>query len=187
MNTLPCITICQPYASLIVGWDGMVKEDLKRIENRTWPPDRNYRGPLLIHAGASRKWLKGYTGVLPPDDAMPFKAIVGRVDLVECLPIEEVRKLSAMYSPRFGWARHHVHAEGPMCWILERPRRFLTPIPYSGKQKIFRVPSEVVDGVEEVPALNHLCEHLDPNRFLRQGTKAVCPGCEKWLGNYQSN
>lgn len=46
---MKCLTVCQPYASLIVGWEGIDQADVKRVENRKWRPA--YRGPLLIHAG----------------------------------------------------------------------------------------------------------------------------------------
>lgn len=44
---MKALTICQPYAAAIA-------KGLKPVENR-WATA--YRGPLLIHAGASRKWL----------------------------------------------------------------------------------------------------------------------------------
>jgi hypothetical protein len=43
-----CLTVCQPWAWAIV-------HGRKHVENRTWATD--YRGPLLIHAGGSRRWL----------------------------------------------------------------------------------------------------------------------------------
>lgn len=33
---MKALTICQPYASLIVGWDGMPDDARKFVENRTW-------------------------------------------------------------------------------------------------------------------------------------------------------
>jgi hypothetical protein len=45
---MKALTICQPYAHLIVRGE-------KRVENRTWPT--RYTGPLAIHAGKSRQWL----------------------------------------------------------------------------------------------------------------------------------
>ena len=48
---MKAITICQPYAELILLGQ-------KRVENRVWKPD--YFGPLLIHAGKSRTWLDSY-------------------------------------------------------------------------------------------------------------------------------
>jgi hypothetical protein len=61
MNAL---SVCQPFASLIISGE-------KRVENRRW--STSYRGPLLIHAGKSRKWLGGWDGERMPDP-MPFGA-----------------------------------------------------------------------------------------------------------------
>ena len=46
-KTMKVITICQPYAELILLGE-------KRVENRTWPT--NYRGTIGIHAGKSKAW-----------------------------------------------------------------------------------------------------------------------------------
>src|SRR3546814_4442712 len=46
---MKALTICQPYAELILL-------GLKRVENRSKPT--RHRGPLLIHAGKSRDWLR---------------------------------------------------------------------------------------------------------------------------------
>ena len=45
-----CLTILEPWASGIVF-------GTKRVENRTWRT--RHRGPLLIHAGRSRRYLAG--------------------------------------------------------------------------------------------------------------------------------
>ncbi|MFA7254088.1 MAG: hypothetical protein WC107_06075, partial [Patescibacteria group bacterium] len=60
---MKALTVCQPYASLIVGWPGIDPDDVKRVENRTWPT--SYHGPLLIHAGKSRLWLSSWDGPVP--------------------------------------------------------------------------------------------------------------------------
>ncbi len=69
MNAL---TICQPYAHLIVTGQQLA-------EFRTW--STTYRGPLAIHAGLSKSWLD-------PDDrydpTMTFGAVVGIAKLTEC-------------------------------------------------------------------------------------------------------
>ena len=55
---MKALTVCQPYASLIVGWPGIAIEDIKQIENRNWKT--SYRGPLLIHAGTRpHGWRRG--------------------------------------------------------------------------------------------------------------------------------
>ena len=72
------LTVCQPYASLIVGWPGIAVEDVKRVENRGWRT--SYRGPLLIHAGKSTDYLDTWGGPTPAE--MPMGVILGSVDII---------------------------------------------------------------------------------------------------------
>jgi hypothetical protein len=135
---MKALTVCQPYASLIVGWPNMDVADVKRVENRTWPT--SYRGPLLIHAGTSTKWLGTWDG--PTPQKMPMGVILGHVDLVGCQSIESLRR--APDSSPIGWLKRHVHATGPYCYILRRPRRLLRPIPYRGQQGMFDILDELL-------------------------------------------
>ena len=125
---MKCITVRQPWAWAIV-------EGLKRIENRTWTT--RYRGPLLIHAGVSRAEFKGEAfktldlaasmPFLPPVGELIFGAIIGVVDLVGVVPLEEVAG--------------EPFASGPLCWLLENPRA-VGPAPYKGKLNLFEVDAE---------------------------------------------
>ena len=114
-----CLTVRQPWAWAIVA-------GLKSIENRS--RRTSHRGPLLIHAGVSRcelkveiveGWKLRYGVDRPPDDALVFGAIIGQVDLVDCVPLAELSEPSA-------WAT------GPWCWILANPRA-IKPQAASGK------------------------------------------------------
>lgn len=115
------LTICQPYAELI-----MLGE--KRVENRTWYT--NCRGWLGIHAGMSRSWLDSYR---PLPGKMEFGALVGYARLVDCKSIVRLRENRELYESL------QPHAEGPFCWILEDVRRFVEPIAMPGKQGLFEV------------------------------------------------
>ena len=128
---MKALTICQPYASLIVGWEGMDEAIRKRVENRDW--FLNYRGTLLIHAGKSKKWLKTWHGPVP--DEMPYGVILGQVDVTGCPHFQTTRERN-----RYPWLQDHQHASGPYCIILENPVRFETPVPYRGRQGVFEVP-----------------------------------------------
>lgn len=134
---MKALTVCQPYASLIVGWPGIDPDDVKRVENRTWPT--SYHGPLLIHAGKSRLWLSSWDGPVP--GVMPFGAILGSVEVAGCLSIDAIRRLDDR-SP-LAWLKQHVHTCGPYCLLLMRPRRLLEPIPYRGAQGFFDIPDDV--------------------------------------------
>lgn len=139
MTTIKALTICQPYAHLIVIGE-------KRVENRGWPI--GYRGPLLIHAGKSRGWLEDGDDERFPD--MAYGAIVGVADLIACLNIDVILASAPLYchynekSFDLNWLREHEHTEGPWCFVLNAVRRFKEPIPYSGKQGPFDVPITVV-------------------------------------------
>lgn len=153
---MKALTVCQPYASLIVGWPGIDVTDVKRVENRTW--STTYRGPLLIHAGNSTRWLGTWDGPIP--DRMPMGVIVGRVDLIGCQSIESLRR--APDRSAIGWIKRHVHAQGPFCWILRRPRRLLSPITYRGQQGLFEVCDAVLAGADWEPQCRVCgCTELD--------------------------
>lgn len=125
---MKAITVCQPWAELIVS-------GVKPIENRTWQTP--YRGRLAIHAGKSKKyydidaidWQNHYKVNLPMPDNVAFGAIIGIVDLVDCVMLSEIRKLFPQLSDC-------PFAEGPFCWILKNANR-LSPIPCSGQLSIW--------------------------------------------------
>jgi hypothetical protein len=125
---MKCLSIRNPWAWAIIHGD-----PAKDIENRSWQTD--YRGPLLIHAGkSSAEFATGqsYDSLMPglPDIAdLHFGAIIGLVNLVDCVPLEQVAS-----SP---WA------EGPWCWILANPRP-MKPVQWTGKLSLFQVdPSQL--------------------------------------------
>lgn len=133
---IPALTVCQPYASLLLLPDD--EPEMKRTENRVWAT--HYRGPLVIHAGQSRKWLETYEERLPPN--MTFGELLGVVDVVECFTASQIR--SGNVPEEYGWLRTHKHIEGPNCLVCVNPRRLAKPIPYRGAQKLWRVPRELV-------------------------------------------
>jgi hypothetical protein len=138
------LTICQPYAELIARGE-------KRVENRSWYT--RYRGPLLIHAGASREWL--YTGFdnLPSIDAVAkatvFSAIVAVADVDDCLAYtvgKDGRWIPGFHDSR--WLHDDPHACGPWCWVLKNVRRLREPIPASGRQSLWTPTADVVAAIE---------------------------------------
>jgi len=112
------LTIQQPYAWAIM-------EGIKTVENRTWRPW--YEGPLLIHAGKGKEWMCDVLedGTAVSREELVFGAILGVVDLVMPVP--------AYYTA----VEDNPFAQGPYCWILEHPRKFETPIPWRGAQRIW--------------------------------------------------
>jgi ASCH domain len=118
MNVL---TVKQPWAWAIVN-------GIKTIENRSWATA--YRGPLLIHAGVSRTDL-GAEGDrmpgLPPYEALTYGAIIGVADLVEVVPLEQVK--------------NQPFATGPICWIFANARPLSTPFACRGALSLWNPPA----------------------------------------------
>ncbi len=138
MSHLQALTVCEPYAWMLIHGP-------KSIENRKW--STNYRGPLVIHSGLNKSWLKEYhrrrfslprsercfelEPPLPKDTAYHFGCIIGIVDVVDCVKHEKVR------GKPFAW--------GPYCWIMENPRP-VKPVYVKGAMGLFNLdPSIVVE------------------------------------------
>ena len=117
---MKALTICQPYASLIIT-------ATKRVENRSWATA--YRGPLVIHAGKSTAWITEDS-----EFALPRGVILGTVDLINCVCLREYEK---KYDSDDQWAN------GPWCWVLRNPQ-LLPHIPYRGAQGLFDIPDDFI-------------------------------------------
>jgi activating signal cointegrator 1 len=135
------LTIRQPWCDLILSGS-------KWCENRTWPT--KYRGPLWIHAASKveedevRAWREeaGYDFRTESPFGMKTSAIVGRVDLVACVPVEDLdafqagRKVASLAE-----LAEHLRAldedtwkyvSGPMCWLIANPEA-CQPVTCNGK------------------------------------------------------
>lgn len=124
---MKALTIIQPFAELIIAGE-------KRVENRTW--ETGYRGPLAIHAGVGKRYMGHPVGfwcnVYDVDNAaLTFGAVIGTVDLVDCIYYEPIR--DSALPTEYEWISLHEHTSGPWCWVLANPRRFPQPIPARGK------------------------------------------------------
>jgi hypothetical protein len=134
---MKALTICQPYAELIIRGE-------KLVENRIWKTD--YRGPLLIHAGKSLAYLELYEGEIDRGD-LDFGAIIGLAVLADCVSKHDTRPgrgFSNIAMKRHPWLATHKHAEGPVCFVLANAQRFAEPIPCRGMQSLFEVPDGMV-------------------------------------------
>jgi hypothetical protein len=121
---MKALTVAQPWAwALIFG--------NKRIENRNW--STTYRGPLLIHAGKSTKfWVDTLPhGTKPPErPALPFGVLLGIVDLIDCVPYEEVKDDPYAIA-------------GMICWKVANPRP-VEQVACQGLMAIFEVPDDLI-------------------------------------------
>lgn len=141
---MKALTICQPYPHLILTGE-------KPVENRHWLT--RHSGALILHAGKSRAWMgAGFDESDAEDDGYPlvFGALVGRVELVACVRLGDI--LAGQWDQRFPKLISRNHCGGPWCWILDKPRRFKKPVPYTGQQRLFDVPDELIAGLELEPA-----------------------------------
>jgi hypothetical protein len=59
---------------------------------------------------------------LPPADQLDFGALVGVVEVVDCVPVAEVEG--------------DPFTVGPWCWILQNPRP-IRPVPFTGRVSFF--------------------------------------------------
>jgi hypothetical protein len=123
-------------------WAELVAAGTKRVENRPW--NTHFRGQLAIHAGkASGKSLRASAFAFGVDfDALPCSAIVGVVDVVACLTLEESQQ-RRFAGDEFEWLADHEHVLGPRCLVLDNARRLETPIPVAGKLGLWDVPADI--------------------------------------------
>ena len=130
MNMLPCLSILQPYAWLIVHGH-------KDIENRMW--STGFRGRILIHAGKAYTRARHAVDVedfaethgiaLPAFDDMPLGGIVGSATIVDC-----VREHPSRWKVLDSWG-----------FVLKDPR--VRPfVPLRGQLGIFNVPADAIGG-----------------------------------------
>ena len=116
---MKALSVRQPYAwALIAG--------RKPVEYRTWRTD--HRGPLAIHAARSRSYLADPADLaefrrewpdLPDPDRLVYGAVIGIVNLVDCVPSPDRR--------------------GEWHWRVADPRPLETPVPCVGNTTLFRV------------------------------------------------
>lgn len=128
---MKALTICQPYAALILSGE-------KRVENRTWPT--NYRGRFYVHAGKSRAmWDEEIDAKRFPNAA--WGAVVAIATLDTCAFLQTVSRDAPL-----GWLHEHEHAFGPWCWVLKD----VTPIgpwPWRGSQGLFDIDEREIERV----------------------------------------
>lgn len=127
---MKAFTVYQPYAYAII-------EGLKLNETR--PRRTHIRGRVAVHAGkldevrATKNLSSNDFWALMAEIGgktdLPRGAVVGTVEIVDCVPVEEIihtlserERLLGDYSP------------GRFAWVLRNPVAFSTPVPAKGKQ-----------------------------------------------------
>ncbi|CAN1765955.1 Activating signal cointegrator 1 [Linum perenne] len=145
--TNPCLTLHQPWASLLV-------HGIKRIEGRSWPAP--LRGRLWIHAAgkfpeqetikAMEEFyreiyaLNGITDIKFPQH-YPVSRLLGCVEIVGCLKRDELASWEAI--PVLLQVR--VEGQTDFCWLCEHPQRLLVPFEMRGYQGVYNLERKIYE------------------------------------------
>ena len=128
---MKCLSICQPFAELIV-------QGKKTIELRKW--NTKFRGEFLVHAAKN----------ILEDDCKRMKispktvttgAIIGKVNLVDVKKYDSEKELKADKKKHHSISDNTKNRYG---FILENPKKLRVPIEYLGKLNFFEFhPDEI--------------------------------------------
>jgi len=145
---MKAISVRQPWAWAIIHAG-------KDIENRSWKT--NYRGPLLIHAGANYDADAVLPGGVraPAKDALDFSAIIGIVELSDVVQKSE-----------------SIWFEGPYGFVLQKPRTFKEVISCAGQRGLWMPTAEQIYLVNEMLKKNH--GYKTPKQALETCSAATC-------------
>lgn len=114
VETVRALSIQQPWVEMILRGEKNLEYRSRRMREM---------GPLLLHASGTHV-PENFGEDTPDPETLPFRALVGIVDVVGVIEVEGEDNLYA--------------------YQLAHPRRFKTPLPYSGAAGIFRVPTSEV-------------------------------------------
>ena len=119
---MKAFTAYQPYAYAIVA-------GLKGYETR--PRRTNIRGRVAVHAGKGKPPSISLAAslALPKSPVLHYGAVLGTVEIVDCLPVEEIIHTLTARERALG-----DYSPGRFAWVLKNPVMFSAPIPASGKQ-----------------------------------------------------
>ncbi|KAF6150975.1 hypothetical protein GIB67_026896 [Kingdonia uniflora] len=141
--TNPCLTMHQPWASLLVY-------GIKRVEGRSWPSP--VRGRLWIHAAGKVPEpetikaiedfyreiyaVNGITDLKFPEH-YPVSKLLGAVEVVGCVKCDEL----------VCWQEvpEGVRLEGQtdFCWLCEQPQKLLIPFEMRGYQRVYNLEKKI--------------------------------------------
>lgn len=119
---MKAFTVYQPYAYAITA-------GLKTYETR--PRRTHIRGRVAVHAAKANKWaaLAPANLGLPESAILHYGAVLGTVEIVDCVPVEELLPTLSEREKQLG-----DYSPGRFAWVLQNPVAFPTPIPAKGKQ-----------------------------------------------------
>ncbi|CAI9118197.1 OLC1v1019731C1 [Oldenlandia corymbosa var. corymbosa] len=141
----PCLTMHQPWASLLVY-------GIKRVEGRSWPAP--IRGRLWIHAASKvpeQETIKamedfyreiyavdGITDIKFPEH-YPTSRLLGCVEVVGCVTREELTSWEEV--------PEGVRLEGQtdFCWLCEQPQKLIVPFEMRGFQGVYNLERKIYE------------------------------------------
>ncbi|XP_021752171.1 activating signal cointegrator 1-like [Chenopodium quinoa] len=143
--TNPCLTMHQPWASLLVF-------GIKRVEGRSWPSP--IRGRLWIHAASKvpepetikamedfYKEIYAVNGIkdLKFPDNYPTSRLIGCVEVVGCITCEELQSWEEL--------PEGVRLEGQTdyCWLCEQPQKLIIPFEMRGQHGVYNLERKIYE------------------------------------------
>jgi hypothetical protein len=181
-----CITVKQPWASLIV-------EGIMYIKNSTWKT--NFRGRVLIHASLDTmldlsvltkeqyEYVCEHLEPLPtvPVDRYDRGMIIGSVEIVDCVInhpsiwAEKSRKIEWVKQSEKSVRIEPTFVNPTYNWVLVNPIKFKKPIPAKGKLSFWESQCEIL----ECPNCGGYCLHDNHDVMIRNWGNPVhiCEHC----------
>ncbi|KAG8440329.1 hypothetical protein GDO86_006181 [Hymenochirus boettgeri] len=137
-----CLSMHQPWASLLVA-------GIKQVEGRTWYSA--HRGRLWIAAAAKRpspqeiSELEASYRVLLQKDLQfpkdyPTGCLLGCVDLVDCLPLEQLKEQYPTLSQE---------STSPFVFVCTNPQELVIKFPIKGQHKVWKLDTKIHQGAKK--------------------------------------
>ena len=122
---MKCLSICQPFAELII-------QNKKTIELRKW--NTNFRGEFLVHAPI--KIRKKDCKKLKIKENLTTGAIIGKVELYDVKKYESLKEIQEDSNQHFSTKKFQKKTFG---FILKNSKPLRIPIPWKGQLGFFDV------------------------------------------------
>lgn len=154
---MKCLSVCQPFADLIV-------RGKKTVELRGW--NTRFRGEFLVHS-PQRVRIPDCRRLGMRPDSLATGAIIGKATIYDVTRYETVAEL------RRDRARHHAAVTGPepgrghrYGFLLKSPKVFRIPIPYKGGLGFFDAKLPNMTGSPDGTALAEIIDEEHRYRLV---------------------
>ena len=119
---MKAITVYQPYAYAIIA-------GLKQYETR--PRRTHIRDRVAVHAAKGNPKFVTLAAdmALPETMKLHYGAVLGTIEIVDCVPVEEIVHTLSEQEKALG-----DYSPGRFAWVLKNPIAFHAPVPTKGKQ-----------------------------------------------------